>query len=432
MHPVVASLAFVLPNLLRELFEPRERVWMRNHAITTQAVGLLALILTCWVATWLTRRVVLVILTRLVRKTSFKWDDVLLDAHVFRRASLFVPSILLYSGLQVLPLLATGLRTALDRLAQAAVVWVGAATAGAFLSALNRIYARMADAKSRPIKGYLQIVRIFAYLVASVLVVAILIDRSPWLFLSGLGAMTAVVILVFKDTILSLVASIQLSGNDMVRVGDWIEMPKYGADGDVIDIALHTVKVQNWDKTIVTIPTYKLIDESFKNWRGMAEAGGRRIKRALAIDMRSVRFLEDEDLQRLGRFALLEQYLADKRAELEAYNREHCADPSFEANARRLTNLGTFRAYVVAYLRHHPKIHQELTFLIRHLAPTPQGLPLEIYVFTNDTVWAHYEAIQADIFDHLLAIVPEFGLRVFQEPSGADMAALAQGIPRAR
>src|SRR5690606_28610850 len=242
--------------------------------------------------------------------------------------------------------------------------------------------------------------------------------------LTGLGAATAVLMLVFQDTLLSLVASVQISGDGRVRIGDWIEMPSQNADGDVIDIALHTVTVQNWDKTVTTIPTKKLISESFKNWRGMQEAGGRRIKRALYLDQSSVRFLEPEERQRLGRFVLLREYLAQKERELAEWNAGLGEDAQLPVNARRITNLGTFRAYVERYLRRHPGVHQDMTLLVRQLQPGADGIPLEIYCFTNDTRWAVYEGIQSDIFDHLLAILPEFGLRVFQQPGGADFRAL--------
>ncbi len=242
--------------------------------------------------------------------------------------------------------------------------------------------------------------------------------------LSGFAAFSAVLLLVFRDTILSFVASSQIATYGMMREGDWIEMPQYGADGEVVDIGLHTIKVRNWDKTITSIPTHKILSDSFKNWRAMSELGGRRIKRALHIDMSSIRFLDDTDLERFQRFALLKDYIAQKRAELEEYNATHAAETGVVANARRLTNIGTFRAYVVRYLRDHPRIHRGLTLMVRQLAPTPQGLPLEIYVFSSDVRWVNYEGIQSDIFDHIIAIVPEFGLRVFQVPSGSDLEAL--------
>ena len=257
-------------------------------------------------------------------------------------------------------------------------------------------------------------------------------DRSPLLFLSGIGAMTAVLLLVFRDTILSLVASVQLTGNDMIHVGDWIEMPKYGADGDVIDIALHTVKVQNWDKTITTIPTHALISDAFKNWRGMSRSGGRRIKRSLHIDVASVRFLEDTEIERLSQWALLRDYLSGKRDELAQWNATEGRNAAVNADIRRLTNLGTLRAYIEQYLRAHPKIHQGMTLLVRQLQPTDRGLPIELYCFTNTTEWNAYESIQADVFDHLFAILPELGLRAYQSPSGADIAEIGAPLPGAQ
>jgi miniconductance mechanosensitive channel len=263
-----------------------------------------------------------------------------------------------------------------------------------------------------------------------VLIISRLLDKSPWALLSGIGALTAVIMLVFKDSILGFVASVQLTTNDMVRRGDWIEMPKYGADGDVIEVSLNTVKVQNWDKTISTIPTYQLMQDTFKNWRGMSESGGRRIKRALYIDMNSIAFCDEEMLRRFEKIELLKDYLHEKRHEVAATN-EGIGDPDMPTNLRRLTNVGTFRAYVVAYLRAHPKIHKDMTFLVRQLPPNDTGLPIEIYVFSNDQDWARYEAIQADLFDHFLAVLPEFGLRVFQLPSGADFAHAIENRARA-
>jgi miniconductance mechanosensitive channel len=261
-----------------------------------------------------------------------------------------------------------------------------------------------------------------------VLVLSTLLDKSPIYLLSGLGALTAVLLLVFRDAILGFVAGIMISVNQLARIGDWIEMPKAGADGDVIDISLTTVKVQNWDKTITTIPAYDLISSSFKNWRGMSESGGRRIKRALPIDMRSVRFADEEMVERWSRMDLLRDYLDGKQREIEEENTARGTDLSVLGNGRRMTNLGTFRAYCIAYLRNHPRIHQKMTFLVRQLAPTDRGMPLEIYVFTNDIRWAAYEAIQSDVFDHLLAVIEEFDLRVFQAPSGGDVqSALTAG-----
>ena len=271
----------------------------------------------------------------------------------------------------------------------------------------------------------MQVAKIVIAVVAAVLVLATLLDRSPLIFLSGIGAMTAVILLIFRDTILSLVASVQITGNDMVRVGDWIEMPQFGADGDVIDVALHTVKVQNWDKTITTVPTHRLISDSFKNWRYMSLSGGRRIKRALHIDVSSVHFLDPGEVERFGEFHLINDYIASKRSDIETFNQDPERNESLDADIRRLTNLGTYRAYLERYLRAHPQIQQGMTLMVRQLPAASQGIPLEIYCFTTTTNWGEYEGIQADLFDHFIALAPQFGLRVFQSPSGADVAALA-------
>src|SRR5690625_3000809 len=260
--------------------------------------------------------------------------------------------------------------------------------------------------------------------------IAALLDRSPVILLSGLGAMAAVLMLIFQDTLLSLVASVQIASNDIARVGDWIEMPQLSADGFVIDIALHTVKVQNWDKTITTIPTRRLVSESFKNWRGMQASGGRRIKREIYLDQHSVRFLEPEEVTALRRFRLLQEYLDAKEKELTEWNAKVAEEGLEPVNARRITNIGTFRAYVDRYLGNHPGIHKDMLRLVRQLTPSAQGLPLEIYCFTNTTAWVDYEGIQSDIFDHLFAILPEFGLRVFQQPSGADLRGLMSSTDR--
>ena len=246
---------------------------------------------------------------------------------------------------------------------------------------------------------------------------ATLINRNPLILLSGLGAMAAVLMLVFQDTLLSVVASMQIGSNDMVRIGDWIEMPSQDADGYVIEIALHTVKVQNWDKTITTLPIRKLITDAFKNWRGMFESGGRRIKRSLYLDQRSVRFLDDAEIKRLEEFVLLDDYLERKRRELAEWNADLEKQGAKPINERRVTNLGTFRAYVEHYLRSNANINQDMMLLVRQLQPGATGLPLEIYCFTSDVRWVEHEKVQADIFDHLLAILPVFDLRVFQQCS---------------
>lgn len=386
------------------------------------AAGLLGVIAVAVILLVITRGYLLALVQMIVRRSRVRWDEVLFESRAPHRAALLVPLIVFQAGLAWVPGLPPVLAVLLSRLVAACMILVVALTVDSFLSALHALYLRMPISATRPIKSYVQLAKIAVYSIAGIFIVARLAAQSPWFFVSGLGAMMAVILLIFRDTLLSLVASVQLTNNDLVRVGDWIEMPQFNADGDVIDIALNTVKVKNWDKTVTVIPTHKFLEHSFRNWRHMFEGGGRRIKRAIYINTSTTRFLTDDEIDRFSRFALLRDYMRDKRAELEAWNAEHAADPSIIANARRLTNIGTLRAYIIAYLRNHPKIHQELTFLVRQLEPTPEGLPLQIYVFTNDTRWAYYEGIQADIFDHILSIVPEFGLSVYQRPAGRDMA----------
>ncbi len=394
-----------------------------SDPLAVQVLGLTALILVSWIALVIARRILVVGIRLVVSRSAAQWDDRLVDSRLFIRLAHLAPALVIYYGTGAIPGLDETIETLLQRLAVAAIVLVVALSVSAFINAMNDIYAGLAAYRSRPIKGYLQLLKIALGVVAAVVIVATLFDKSPLIFLSGLGAMTAVLLLVFRDTILSLVASVQLTSNEMIRVGDWIEMPQYGADGDVIDIALHTVKVQNWDKTIATIPTHKLIEDSFKNWRGMSQAGGRRIKRAIYIDLNTIRFLEPDEIERFGRYKLLQDYIERKRLEVDSHN-DSRADRDINANLRRLTNVGTFRAYVVNHLRSHPRIHENMTLMVRQLEPTPHGLPIEVYCFTNVTDWGEYEDIQSDLLDHLLAVAPDFGLRAFQSPSGADLSAL--------
>lgn len=397
--------------------------WLGTGIVAT-LVAIAAVVVAAVLTYFVVRILVLPVVRRTVKRTTFRWDDVFADRTFQHRISLLIPGIVFYAGVSAVPSLGDFWIEAWRRIAGAGVVLVAAMALGALLAAINTIYETFPIANDRPIKGYLQVVQIFIYLFATVLVAAILANQSPWFFLSGIGAATAVLLLIFKDTILSFVASIQLATNDMLRVGDWIEMPQFNADGDVVDIALHTVKVQNWDKTITTIPTYKLISEPFKNWRAMAESGGRRIKRAVNIDMSSVRFLTDDEIERFSRFAPLADYMTAKRREIAEHNAANEPAEDMTGDPRRLTNIGTLRAYMVSYLKNHPDIAEDMTFLVRQLAPGPHGLPLEIYVFSSDTRWPQYEALQADIFDHLLAMLPEFDLRTFQNPTGADFRSL--------
>lgn len=394
----------------------------------------LLLVFVAWLSNWVVKRILVRGLYRIAQRVG---DAPLQDFGIIKRLSNIIPALVLSVGVAAVPGLPEAAVTIVRNVSSGFIVLTLAMALNAFLDIVNHLYQRRPDAGMHPIKGYLQVVKILVYAVATLLIIAALIDRSPLILLSGLGAMAAVLMLVFQDTLLSLVASVQITSNDIVRVGDWIEMPQLNADGDVIDIALHTVKVQNWDKTITTIPTWRLMSESFRNWRGMSEAGGRRIKRTIRLDAASVRFLREDEIARLEQIALLRPYLEGKRHDVERTNaelRQRLGPLAVEpANQRRLTNLGTFRAYVQAYLKQHPGIHKDMTLMVRAMEPSSEGVPMELYCFTSTTAWAVYEGIQSDIFDHLLAILPEFGLRLYQRPSGSDIAgALAMhGAPQA-
>jgi miniconductance mechanosensitive channel len=405
--------------------------WLERFPYLYSLVALILLLFAAWLANWLIKRVLVRGFYRLLRASHLGQDKALARSHIIARLANVVPALILANGVELIPDLPHALITVTRNVCGAFIVLTIALALSGALTLANSLYERRPDAHLRPLKGYFQIVKIGIYVVATVLMIAVLVDRSPLILLSGLGAMAAVLILIFQDTLLSLVASVQISSNDIVRVGDWIEMPQLNADGDVIDIALHTIKVQNWDKTITTIPTKRFITDSFKNWRGMQEAGGRRIKRSLHLDQNSVHFLSPEEIEHLRQFKLLAPYLKSKESELMSWNSQLEEPLRVAVNTRRVTNIGTFRAYVENYLRQHGGIRQDMTLLVRQLSPLADGLPLELYCFTNTTAWVPYEAIQSDIFDHLLAILPEFGLRVFQHPSGADMhaALVNRGAP---
>jgi miniconductance mechanosensitive channel len=371
-------------------------------------------------ATWLVRRTMLPALVRIIHKTRLHWDDPLIEHGFFHKLSWFVPLSVVHIFKDLLLNPDATFSLLLSRFLLAGVVLVTTLSISALLSAINDIYHSLSKRHSTAIRGYTDVARIVSYVLCTIFLVAILTGRSPWGLLSLLGGLTAIFLLIFKDSLLGFVAHIQLSATDMVRIGDWIEMPQYGADGDVIDISIHCVRVQNWDKTVSSIPTYALISNSFKNWRGMSESGGRRIKRAINIDLSTIRFMSEKEIRELDKIKILEPYLRPKQMEIEDYNKRHEMNDDVTVNGRCQTNIGIFRAYVEEYLHQHPQIHPNMTFLVRQLPPTETGLPLEIYVFSKDQVWARYEAIQADIFDHLLAALPFFGLRVFQNPSSFD------------
>jgi miniconductance mechanosensitive channel len=392
------------------------------HPLLPPVVGVLALLLGAVIIDLIAKRLLVATVRAFAKRSSFTWDDALVRHNVFGRLVQVVPALIVFVGVPFVAGLPEGVVQLMRNVAMGYMVLMLTLALTAALSAANTIYTALPVAKDRPLKGFVQLVQIVVWLFGGIMIISAVLDRSPLLLLSGFGAMTAILLLVFKDTILSLVASVQLTAQDMVRVGDWIEMPQFGADGDVVDVQLHTVKVQNWDKTITTIPTHRLITDSFKNWRGMSQSGARRIKRALYVDVSSIRFQTQDEVDHFTRFALLKEHIKNKEQELADYNQGLATEVDSDVNRRRLTNVGTFRAYAYNYLKNHPKIHKGMTLIVRQLGPGPDGLPLEIYCFTNTTQWADFEDIQSDIFDHLLAIVPEFGLRLYQKPAGSDLA----------
>ena len=397
--------------------------FFETYPLLFELVIRVGVLLLAWISYYIAKKYVIHGLGKLFQYTKSNIDDVLLEAGVFQRIAWILPLIILYnfSGLF------GAFSDILVRVLTFLIVFIFILAIGSLLTALQEIIFRKDPEKQFQVKSTLQITRIIIYILGSVVLISVLLGQSPWVLLSGIGALTAVLLLIFRDTILSFVASLQISTYDLVKVGDWIEVPQFSADGDVIDIALHTIKVQNWDKTITVIPTHKLIDESFKNWRGMSESGGRRIKRAIHIDMTSIVFCTEEMLERFRKMTLIRDYITDKQLEIEQYNQNYNVDNSERINGRWMTNIGVFRAYLKQYLTNHPKIHTKLTFLIRQLPPGITGLPIEIYVFSNDIDWINYESIQSDIFDHIIASLPRFDLRVYQQPSSNDLSQIKFG-----
>lgn len=410
---------------LKQLWLNTQELWtaLEQHPRVYSGLALLMLLAVALVVGRVARYLILHAVKLLGRQPAMHWLNDLLNNKVFHRLAQMTPSLVIQFGLNLIPELNKITRNFLDNVALAFTILFLVLAISALLNALLDIYARTEHARTRSIKGYVQLAKMVLFVFGAIIIVATLIDRSPLLLLSGLGAMSAVILLVYKDTLLSFVASVQLTSNDMLRVGDWIEMPQVGADGDVVDITLHTVKVQNFDKTIVSIPTWRLMSESFKNWRGMQASGGRRIKRSLFIDASGVRFITDDEEQRLTHIHLLTDYMTRKQAELKAWNEAQGNVAAMSANRRRMTNIGTFRAYALAYLKSHAQIQPNMTCMVRQMQTTAQGVPLEIYCFTSTTAWADYERIQGDIFDYLLAVLPEFGLSLYQQPSGNDLRA---------
>lgn len=393
-----------------------------GFTITTQSwlfqISALIVILTiAWMGFKLARMVLRGNFTQLVLRTKNVFDDELHKHGFFRRASHLIPAIVIYV---LCPLFIVDHTALLGFLQKTAVIYAIIAivrTSSALLNTIEDSYNASNLAKKAPITGFIQVAKLFMVIIALLLVISNLLDKSPLLLLSGLGAVTAILLLLFKDTILGFVAGIQIAANRMVNTGDWISMPKFGADGDVLQVGLTTVKVQNWDKTITTIPTYALIAEPVKNWRGMSESGGRRIKRAIFIDIQSIQFCDEDMVKQFATIRFIKSYLQNKKDELQAFHTEQKIDTQDLVNSRRLTNIGTLRAYMQAYLANHGKINQQMTLMVRQLPPTEIGLPLEIYCFSADKNWVNYEALQADIFDHLLAMLPVFKLRAYQRVS---------------
>ncbi len=405
-------------------------------------ICILFIVFIAWIAHFLTRQIILRIVHRVAKSTKTTWDDILVKNKVFRGLAHLVPAFIIFytadfsfpdlhqdlSELDIATFEALSvdyyfsLKGFIDRIARIYFIVIIVFVANAVLNAAMEIYKTTEYSHHRPIKGYVQLLKIFVYFMAGIMTIAALLGKDPTVLLAGLGALAAVLILVFKDTILGFVASIQLSANNMVNIGDWIAMESHNADGTVTDITLNTVKVQNWDKTISTIPTYALVSESFSNWKGMEESDGRRIKRSVSLDMSSIKFCDSAMLNRFEKFDLIRDYVIQKEGELKKYNKQkNISDEDF-ISGRHQTNVGIFRKYLEVYLHQHPMINVEMTFLVRQLQPTGKGLPIEIYVFSKDQEWANYESIQADIFDHIFAVIPEFELKVFQEPSGFDIS----------
>ncbi len=381
----------------------------------------LMVLLLCVILYYISKFVIIRILKKIALRTESNWDDALLEHRVFQRMAFLVPGILIYQAIPVTLDEFPGVIAATLKLTNIYIIVIFLLIINSFLNAVYAMYQKSEFALYHPIKGYIQIGKIVVFIVVFLLILSLLFNQSPIYMLTGLGAFSAVLLLIFKDPILGFVGGIQLSANDMVRQGDWISMPKYGADGTVLEISLTTVKVQNFDNTISTLPTYSLVSESFQNYRGMKDSGVRRMKRSISIDMSSVKFCSQEMLDKFRRITILQEYIDRTEAELENYNKENAIDNSVFVNGRRQTNIGVFRAYLEEYLAHHQMVDNSSDLLVRQLQPNSSGIPIEIYAFTLETAFIRYEKVQSDIFDHILAIIPQFDLRVFQSPTGEDL-----------
>ena len=395
---------------------PQTADWM------DQFIAFALVLMIAFAADMICRKILLKAIARLVQKTKATWDDIMFDRNVMVHLSRMVAPVVIYLFIPIAFAQTDSVTLSfIRRLCYIYIISSFLLFVNSFLKAAYTVYSEKESMRDRPLKGLLQTLQVSLWSIGLIVVVAELLGKSPLSLLAGLGASAAVLMLVFKDSIMGFVSGVQLSANDMLKVGDWITMPKYGADGTVIEVTLNTVKVRNWDNTITTIPPYLLVSDSFQNWRGMRESGGRRVKRSINIDMTSVRFCTPQMLEKYRKIDLLKDYIDQTEAEVRSYNEQNGIDNAVLVNGRRQTNLGVFRAYLTAYLKNLPVVNKDLHCMVRHLQPTDHGLPVELYFFSTIKDWIPYEGVQADVFDHVLAIIPEFDLRVFQSPSGADL-----------
>jgi len=416
-------------NILLFIRDYSERAGISEAAshILSISLSVIILLIIAWISYILSWKIMKKIILPFVQKSKTSFDDLLENHHFFKRIAYFVPAIILQLLIDdAIGIPDSKIPTLISELISTWMVVITIMILNSILSTIRDYYQRYDISKEHPIDSFIQVLKIIIYLIGSLFVIGIFVDRNITTLLFSLGTMSAVLMLIFRDPILGFVGGLQLTFNKMVRIGDWISVPKFNADGIVLEITLTVVKVQNWDKTISMIPTYALVTNSFQNWRGMEDSGGRRIKRFISIDMDSVRFCTDEMLNHYKKIQLISSYLKKKEEEIELYNKTNNINPDVLVNGRRQTNLGVFRAYLKAYLNQRQDINSNMTFLVRHLQPTEKGLPIEIYVFTKTTAWAEYENIQADIFDHIMAVIPEFDLKIFQYPTNMTTAGLYQ------
>lgn len=407
--------------------------FLHNHHVPDAVIPFLSLVvllaisvLLIYVSVFVTRIVVRNIVGRIIKKTTGTWDDLLVKHKLFRAIGYLVSGFVLKVSVPILFEEFPKTLAFMEKLVEVYFIFIIIRMIIVFLMATEEHLSEKDLLKEKPLASYFQLFRIVLYILGFILSLSILLSKSPVYLLGAFGAMTAVLLLIFKDTILGLVASIQISANDTVRVGDWIEMPKYNADGDVIAINLNTIKVSNWDKTITTVPTYFLITESFKNWRGMQTSGGRRIKRDILININSIKFVDPVMRERLKKITIIKDFVSERQAEIEAFNETYNVNTDVLINGRRMTNIGVFRHYVINYLQLHPGINQSMSLMVRQQQPTEFGLPLQVYCFTKSVKWVEYETVQSDIFDHLFAAASYFDLTVFQSPAGEDFRMLGR------